>query len=362
MSSQQFERFRMRARNVTLPENVRESVIDEIRVEKGERVRSSRQGRGAGSPVTRRFIVTAGLGSLGIAAGYLALSVAARPDPAEPAEGVRATEPEGNFFALAAYADGTPYGDSTVIAKQMVGSAGAYGGSPGLYWYAARTLNFDVAGTSIEKISYALEGEVVGFPEGGAEGVPLDRPYAYFDALYNRPDQVEGGEAHPDHGGTPDSFTVDYASQERDQDDFNRQIWTYFPADAKLDELHRQMDALLEVRDGTYESELAYMRASNAFWSAVERRSVKVLAQITLALTATFENGETKTKRYTIGIRDDYDDAIAAFDEKEAELSALMAIYRDDPDRQAEYEAAYQDWQEFMKSRPDDLFTLTELT
>lgn len=122
------------------------------------------------------------------------------------------------------------------------------------------------------------------------------------------------------------------------------------------------MDALLEVRDGTYESELAYMRASNAFWPAVERRSVKVLAQITLALTATFENGETKAKRYTIGIRDDYDDAIAAFDEKEAELSALMAIYRDDPDRQAEYEAAYQDWQEFMKSRPDDLFTLTELT
>ena len=197
MSSQQFERFRMRVRNVTLPENVRESVIDEIRVEKGERVRSSRQGRGAGSPVTRRFIVTAGLGSLGIAAGYLALSVAARPDPAEPAEGVRATEPEGNFFALAAYADGTPYGDSTVIAKQMVGSAGAYGGSPGLYWYAARTLNFDVAGTSIEKISYALEGEVVGFPEGGAEGVPLDRPYAYFDALYNHPDQVEGARPTP---------------------------------------------------------------------------------------------------------------------------------------------------------------------
>lgn len=360
MSSYQFERFRMRARRVALPEDVRESVIDEMKVEKGERARGSRRRRGVGSPVTRRAVIAAGLGTLGVAAGYLALSVVTRPSPAEPTAGVPTAEPEGNFFALAAYADGTPYGDNTVIARQMVGSAGSRGGRAGLYWYAARTLNFDVTGTGIEKIAYALEGDVVGFPEGDREETPLDRPYAYLDALYNHPDQVGEGEAYPDHGGTLDGFTVDYAGQEQDQDDFNRQIWTYFPTDDELEELYQQRNALFEARDGTYESELADRRANNAFWSAVERRSADVLAQLTLALTATFENGETQAKRYAIGTRDDYDDVVAAFDEKNAELSAQMSIYQDDPDHQAEYEAAYQSWQELMESYPDDLFTLTE--
>ena len=177
----------------------------------------------------------------------------------------------------------------------MVGSAGSRGGRPGLYWYAARTLNFSVTGAGIEKIAYTLEGDVVGFPEGAAEETPLERPYAYLDALYNHPDQVGDGEAYPDHGGTLDGFTVDYAGQEQDQDDFNRQIWTHFPTDDELEELYRQQNALFEARDGTYESELADRRASNAFWSAVERRSIDVLMQLTLALTVTFENGETKT-------------------------------------------------------------------
>ena len=359
MSSQQFERVRMRARRVTLPEDVRESVIDEMRVERGDRARGPRRAR-QGRPITRRAIIGAGLGTLGIAAGYLALSVVTRPDFAGPAGETPAAEPEGNFFALAAYADGTPYGDNTVIARQMVSSAGSRGGRAGLYWYAARTLNFGVTGAGIEKIAYTLEGDVVGFPEGAAEGAPLERPYAYLDALYNHPDQVGEGEAYPDHGGTLDGFTVDYTNQEQDQDDFNRQIWTYFPTDDELEELYRQQNALFEARDGTYESELADRRASNAFWSAVERRSADVLAQLTLALTATFENGETQAKRYAIGTRDDYDDVVAAFDEKNAELSAQMSIYQDDPDHQAEYEAARQDWEELMESYPDDLFTLTE--
>ena len=68
MSSQQFERFRTRARRVALPEDVRKSVIDEIRAEKGECARGSRRRRGAGSPVTRRAVIAAGLGTLGVVA------------------------------------------------------------------------------------------------------------------------------------------------------------------------------------------------------------------------------------------------------------------------------------------------------
>ena len=361
MSSQQFKQFRTRARKVTLPEDVRESVLDEIRIDKGERARGPRRSHRERRGVTRRTFVGAGLGVLGIAATYLALTIVTRPDPAEPTGKAPADASGDNFFALTAYAEGAPYGDNTVIAKQMVGSSGSRGGRAGFHWYAARTLNFDVTGEGIERIEYELEGDIVGFPEDDREETPLDRPYAYFDALYNHPDQVGTGDAHPDHGGTFDSFTVDYTSQEKDQVDFNRQIWTYFPTDDELEELHRQQDGLHEARDGTYERELAYMRASNAFWSALERRSVDVLTQLTLALTVTFESGETQTKRYVIGVRDGYDDAIATFDEKDAELDARMSIYQDDPDHQEEYEEAHQDWQELMESYPNDLFTLTEL-
>ena len=51
MSNQQFERFRMRARRVTLPEDVRESVIDEMRVERGDRARGPRRAEGVDDAV-----------------------------------------------------------------------------------------------------------------------------------------------------------------------------------------------------------------------------------------------------------------------------------------------------------------------
>lgn len=351
MNRQDIDRFQAHARKVRLPGHVKDAVVNKLADSDAASEPSQRPRR----LVTRRAVIGTGLGLAGAAAALLALSVITKPDPSgSPAAA------EDNFFALTAYAEGTPHGEDSVIAKQMVGPAGSRGESSS-GWYAARTINFSVTGAGIKTITYRLEGDVVApatsVPD---EGTPLDRPVAYFDSLPKNRDDIDAGEALPDGGGTYDSFTVDYTSQADDQNAFNRQIWTFFPTDDEIETLDRQKDALYEARDGSYESELEAQKASNAFWSLVERRSVDVLAQVTLALDVTFENGGTQTKRYTIGIRDDYDDVIATFDEKDADLSARMHVYRDDPDHQEEYEETYQDWQELMESRPDDLFTLTE--
>ena len=75
MDRHTLEQFRTRARRVTLPDDVRESVLDEIRVEKGERARGPRRTRRPQRSMTRRAAVGAGLAVLGGAAALLALSV-----------------------------------------------------------------------------------------------------------------------------------------------------------------------------------------------------------------------------------------------------------------------------------------------
>ena len=71
MDRHTLEQFRTRARKVTLPEDVRESVLDEIRVEKGERARSPRRPRRERRVVTRRTFVRVGA----VAAGGVCLAV-----------------------------------------------------------------------------------------------------------------------------------------------------------------------------------------------------------------------------------------------------------------------------------------------
>ena len=69
MDRHTLEQFRTRARKVTLPEDVRESVLDEIRVEKGERARGPRRPRRERQGVTRRTFVRAGAVAAGGVAG-----------------------------------------------------------------------------------------------------------------------------------------------------------------------------------------------------------------------------------------------------------------------------------------------------
>lgn len=354
MDRQTFDRFRARARKVELPAGVRESVINEICVEKGNRNGNrSRAPRHPRRTVTRRAVVGAGLAAAGTAAAFLVLGVILRPDEQDP------TADEKNFFTLTAYAEGAPDADGTVIAKQMVGGSGSRGGSPEHGWYAARTLDFSVTGTGVRTIAYSIEGPYVRQPPTEET---ITEPSVYLDLIHDGAFYEQGGEEDPPTAsGTYDGFTVEYADQETDQELLNRLIWTAFPSDDELDALHQEQEDLWAARwaNETCESVLAALRADNAFWSLVEKRSAELIAQTELVLTVTFENGETQVKRYTIAPREDFDSIVAERDEKSAEYSAQIELYRDDPARQAEVEAARQALEELHASTPD-LYLLTE--
>lgn len=350
MDRQTIDRFRTRARRVELPADVYESVIDELRIEKGDHARHTP--RRPHRAITRRAVVGAGLATAGAAAAFLALSVILRPDEQDPAK------EEMNFFTLTAYAEGTPSADGTVIAKQMVSESGSRGGSDDLGWYAAHTFDFDVTGTGVGTIAYSIEGPYVRQPPTEET---ITEPSVYLDFIHDGSFYEQEGGDHPVASGTYNSFTVEYANQSTEQELLNRIIWTVFPSDDELDTLHQEQENLWAVRQAneTYESILAALRASNAFQSLIERRSADLIAQTTLVLTVTFEDGDTQTKRYTITPRDDFDEIVAERDEKSAEYAALIEFYRDDPAHEEEVEAARLALEELHASTPD-LYALTE--
>lgn len=100
MDRHTLEQFRARARRVTLPVDVRESVLDEVRIEKGERARGPRRPRRERRGVTRRTIVRAGAVAAGAAAAFLGANALMN----------HLTGKQGNWFALTAYAEGTEGG------------------------------------------------------------------------------------------------------------------------------------------------------------------------------------------------------------------------------------------------------------
>lgn len=349
MSRQQLDRFRERAGRVQLPESVRDAVLSKATSVPGAAERRPRR-----HMPTRRTVVRAGLTAAGAAAAFLALGVVFRPNEHDPATGTK------NYFTLVAYAEGVPYADGAVVAKQLVGESGSRGGSPEHGWYAARTLNFDVTGTGVGTIAYSIEGPYVGQPSTGDEGA-IAEPCVYLDFIRSGAYYETGGGSLPAAAGSYDGFTVEYANQEAEREMLNRVIWTEFPSDDELNALSQERDDLLAASQTspTYESTLASMRASNAFWSLVERRSAELVAQTELVLTVTFENGETQTKRYAITPRDDFDEIVAERDEKNAEYAALIELYGDDPAHEEEVEAARQALEELRASTPD-LYVLTE--
>ena len=352
MDRHTLEQFRTRAHRVTLPDDVRESVLDEIRVEKGERARGPRRTRRTQRSMTRRAAVGAGLAVLGGAAALLALSVIVRPGEDAPAAA------ESNWFALKAYADGISQGESTVLAQRSISLAGSLGGSEDSGWYAAHSIDLRCEGTNIDRIDYALEGEFVspeGQPDEGFVGNAV-----WFDALYSRPYEVGEGEAYPDHGGAGAGFSVSYEEQQADEENFNRQVWTSFPTDDEIREARAEKDAL-PIDAASLDEEMARQQALNRFRFVLERRSADILAQTTLVMTVTFADGSEQVKRYRISPSEDFDEAYQDYLDREARSSAVLSYYRDVEPKPEEYLEAREAADGLYSNWPN-LYTITEVT
>ena len=349
MDRHTLEQFRTRAHRVTLPDDVRESVLDEIRVEKGERARGPRRTRRS---MTRRAAVGAGLAVLGGAAALLALSVIVRPGEDAPAAA------ESNWFALKAYADGISQGESTVLAQRSISLAGSLGEGDNSGWYAAHSIDLRCEGANIDRIDYALEGEFVspeGQPEEGFVGNAV-----WFDALYSRPYEVGEGEAYPDHGGAGAGFSVSYEEQQADEENFNRQVWTSFPTDDEIREARAEKDAL-PIDAASLDEEMARQQALNRFRFVLERRSADILAQTTLVMTVTFADGSEQVKRYRISPSEDFDEAYQDYLDREARSSAVLSYYRDVEPKPEEYLEAREAADGLYSNWPN-LYTITEVT
>lgn len=352
MDRHTLEQFRTRAHRVTLPDDVRESVLDEIRVEKGERARGPRRTRRTQRSMTRRAAVGAGLAVLGGAAALLALSVIVRPGEDAPAAA------ESNWFALKAYADGISQGESTVLAQRSISLAGSLGGSEDSGWYAAHSIDLRCEGANIDRIDYALDGELVsprGQPEEGFTSSAV-----WFDALYNRPYEVGEGEAYPDHGGAGAGFSVSYEEQQADEENFNRQVWTSFPTDDEIREA-RAAENALPIDAASLEDEVARWQALNRFRLVLERRSADILAQTTLVMTVTFADGSEQVKRYRISPSEDFDEAYQGYLDRQARSGAVLSYYRDVEPKPEEYLEAQEASDELYANWPN-LYTITEVT
>ena len=352
MDRHTLEQFRTRARRVALPEDVRESVLDEIRAEKGERARDPRRPQRPRQSMTRRAAVGAGLAVLGGAAALLALSVIVRPGEGAPAEA------EGNWFALKAYADGVSQGERTVLAQRSISLAGSLGGSEGSGWYAAHSVDLRCEGANIDRIDYALEGEFVS-PEGQPDEEFTENA-VWFDAQYSRPYEVGEGEAYPDHGGAGAGFSVSYEGQQADEDSFNRQVWTSFPTDDEIRAARAAEDAL-PIDAATLEDEVARWQVHNRFRLVLERRSADILAQTTLVMTVTFTDGNEQVKRYRISPAEDFDETYQSYLDRQARNGAILSYYRGVEPKPKEYLEAQEASDELYANWPD-LYTITEVT
>lgn len=347
MDRHALERFRARARKVALPEDVRESVLDEIRIEEGERARGPRRPRRERRGVTRRSFVRAGAVAAGGAVAFLGANALVN----------HLAGRRGNWFALKAYADGISQGESTVLAQRSISLAGSLGGSESSGWYAAHSIDLRCEGANIDRIDYALEGEFVS-PEG--------QPYegfigsaVWFDAQYSRPYEVGEGEAYPDHGGTGAGFSISYEEQQADEDGFNRQVWTSFPTDDEIREARAAGDAL-PIEAASLEDEMARRQADNRLRFVLERRSAEILAQTTLVMTVTFADGSEQVKRYRISPSEDFDETFQDYLDSQARNGAILSYYRDVEPKPEEFIEA-QEASDGLYANWPDLYTITEL-
>lgn len=338
------------AKNVQLPESVQNNVLDAARADYAitSQRRPSRQPR----VFTRRTVLRVGALAAGTAVAFLGLSLLSRLNDADPGAA------PGNTFTLRAYAEGIPQGDNTVLAQKSISMGGSLGGSENGGWYVAHSIDLTCQGVGIKTIAYSIEGDYVSEEGQPSENAPAKA--VYLDASYRRPYEIGEGEVTPDGGGTPTSFTVSYGGQEADDADFNRRIWTSFPNDEELTECYTPFEQAYGSARSTYEEELAAIQASDAFRFLLEKRSSELLAQTMLAMTVTFEDGSTQTKRYIIAPIPDFDDVLHSYFDADAEISAYLSFYRDAEPKPEDYEEICAQAQEHYGTRPN-LYTITEL-
>ena len=341
MSSQQFEQFRTRARKVRLPENVRESVLDEIRIDKGERARGPRRPRREQRGVTRRTFVRVGAVAAGGIAAFLGANALMNHLAGE----------KNNWFALTAYAEGTEEADGSRLALgDKFGGHINWGGgvnpatSTSELLLISTVLNLACTGKNVDTLTYRLEGDNVltgddintrpglWLFQSDAEtaGVVESFTVGYDDQAITSPtDEASGGSTHYDV----------YANVPFEKGD---ELWELL-AELQSVDPETGEHATREVT-GYYEGTHHQKELTNQVALHAAELFAEELAKATLVMTATFNNGSEQTKRYSFAPREDYTQIYADYLAEDWE-----AYLADDDARRAE-----------LAQNPPSLYLITE--
>ena len=313
MDKHTLEQFRARARKVSLPEDVRESVLDEIRFEKGERARGPRRPHRERRSFTRRTFVRAGAVAAGGVVAFLGANALMS----------HLTGEKDNWFALTAYAEGTeePDGSRLALGEKFGGHIGWSGGVDSAangndLIMASTELNLSCSGDNVDSLTYHLEGDNVLTSDGATEDEIYFTPGIWIQwATTYRPGEKSSGPV--------DSFTVDYDNQHPNGfldwlagTNASYSVYANIPVPDDLVSVFLEMQEISETVDEHSEGSETIIETDEEQQRDAELRnqaSVRVaelfaeeLAKTTLVMTATFNDGAEQTKRYSFAPREDY--------------------------------------------------------
>ena len=323
MDRHTLEQFRTRARKVTLPEDVRESVLDEIIVEKGERARGPRRPRRERRGVTRRTFVRAGAVAAGGVVAFLGANALMNHLAGE----------KSNWFALTAYAEGTeePDGSRLALGETFGGHIGWAGGvdpttNGNDLIMASTELDLTCRGDNVDTLTYRLEGDNVLTANDATEDF---NPGIWIQwATTYRPGEKSSGPV--------DSFTVDYVNQHPNGlldalagTNASYAVYANIPVPDDLVPVFLEMQEISETvakrSEGsetiieTDEEQQRIAELSNQVGVRVAELFAEELAKTTLVMTATFNDGSEQTKHYSFSPREDYTQIYADYLEEDWE-------------------------------------------
>lgn len=316
MNRHTLEQFRTRARKVTLPEDVRESVLDEIRAEKGERARGPRRLRRERRGVTRRTFVRVGAVAAGSVAAFLGASALMN----------HFADEKNNWFALTAYAEGAeePDGSRLALGEKFGGRISWSGGvdpatSVSELLMVSTEFNLACTGDNVDTLTYRLEGD----------NILTGADIYTCPGLWMFQSDAEGV-------GTVEGFTVEYGDQDTtglpsgvSENATHYAIHANVPFE-KGDEIWELIAKLLNVDPETGEHVTPEVtgyyegaRYRNELMNQVALYAAELfaeeLAKATLVMTATFNDGSEQTKRYSFSPREDYTKIYADYLEEDWE-------------------------------------------
>ena len=348
MNKRTIDEFRMQAKSVRLPDDVRKSVLDVARGGQGSELGITSTTRShrhfEHKMVSRALAVAACVVVTLVVTAFSGISGLPWSIGGSGAAGSGAT---GNSFELKAYAEGIPQGGETLLALDDFngGSFGGCGGGDGM-WEESHDFNLTCTGDNITSVSYALEGPHVIEPDVSGTNPGI---------LFQNERNDQEGPGIVSYSST--SFSVSYDSQSTSEQGFQRHLVIRFAEPDEMKAIEDQLDTLT-ARPDPGGAAADDVRQQESLWSQLEYLSEKqcaqVLSETTLVMTVTFDDGTTQTRSYVIAPVDD-------FDEKYSEYSSQLIDLEVAADESPDDATAKNQLQEFFAKRPL-LYSIAEVS